>query len=288
MSALTASGSLNPSVHCSRDHSENHETWTLELNSRPTLEQQALVHDKMIEYAALECERDVEIAWVAEIGELRLFGWPTADADVEAHRRRQATWRAERLLEHLHGAHGRLMDDSSQVVVALTHFEWHRPFYHAWRIAWSAPASYPFELFACFLAAPLTAFIAMAAVHAIGSDPHFAGIADAIAQLPMVLMFFCGIRQRAKRRHSLTLSKTGLVALVESDERMREAARSANRDSLGDHHLDAVSPEQPGPKSRLSNRLAARFRTAILPTTPPAQPTARQTAVVRRDEQEEF
>ena len=71
-------------------------------------------------------------------------------------------------------------------------------------------------------------------------------------------------------------------------ERMREAARSANWDSLGDHHLDAVSPEQPGPSSRLSNRLAARFRTAILPTTPPAQPTARQTAVVRRDEQEEF
>ena len=68
---------------------------------------------------------------------------------------------------------------------------------------------------------------------------------------------------------------------------MREAARLANWDSLGDHHLDAVSPEQPGPKSRLSNRLAARFRTAILPTTPPAQPTARQTAVVRRDEQEE-
>jgi hypothetical protein len=67
-----------------------------------------------------------------------------------------------------------------------------------------------------FLAAPLTAFIAMAAVHAIGSEPHFAGISDAIAQLPMVLLFFCGTRQRAKRRHALTLSKTGLVALVES------------------------------------------------------------------------
>ena len=56
----------------------------------------------------------------------------------------------------------------------------------------------------------------MAAVHAIGSEPHFAGISDAIAQLPMVLLFFCGTRQRAKRRHALTLSKTGLVALVES------------------------------------------------------------------------
>ena len=62
----------------------------------------------------------------------------------------------------------------------------------------------------------MTAFIAMAAVHAIGSEPHFAGISDAIAQLPMVLLFFCGTRQRAKRRHALTLSKTGLVALVES------------------------------------------------------------------------
>ena len=162
----------------------------------------------------LQCEADLEIFWVVAIGEMRLFGWPTADAGTESHRRWQATWRSEQLLGHLHRAHGRLGDESGHVT--LTHFEWHRPFYHPWRMAWSAPMSYPFELFACFLAAPLTALIAMAVVHVVGSEPHFAGLADAIAQLPVALMVLCGTRERARRRHARTLARCALVALVES------------------------------------------------------------------------
>ena len=92
------------------------------------------------EHAVLQCEADVEIDWVVAIGEMRLFGWPTADADTESHRRWQATWRSERLLEHLHTAHGRLGDESGHVT--LTHFEWHRPFYHSWLMAWRAPMSF--------------------------------------------------------------------------------------------------------------------------------------------------
>ena len=106
------------------------------------------MREKVMEYAMLECERDLEIAWSYATGELRLFGWPTADA----HRMRQATWRSERLIEHLHGVHGHLSSDDGEVELTLSHFAWHRPFYHPWWRAFCAPTSYPFEFFACWLA----------------------------------------------------------------------------------------------------------------------------------------
>ena len=164
----------------------------------------------------LECEGDLEIVWNYGTGELRLFGWPTADAGTESHRMWQATWRSERLVEHLHSTQGHLSSHSDHVGLTLTHFAWHRPFYHPWRLAFSAPMSYPFELFACWLAAPLTAVVAIAVCLTIGNDPHFAGIPDLIAQLPMACMFLCGIHQRVRRRHALTLVKVGLVALIDS------------------------------------------------------------------------
>jgi len=50
----------------------------------------------------------------------------------------------------------------------------------------------------------------------IGSNPHFAGIADVIAQMPVVFAFLCGVHQQAKLRQAIILAKVGLVALIES------------------------------------------------------------------------
>ena len=63
----------------------------------------------------------------------------------------------------------------------------------------------------------------------------------------------------------------------------------AKQDSLDGPHLEAVSPQHPSSKSRLSKRLA-RARIAIgggPSATIPTQPNARQAAILRRDEPEE-
>ena len=188
--------------------------WTLELESPPTAAQQALIRRKVTEYSHLHCAADVEIEWRGNIGALRLLGGLTRDTQALHERRRQANHRSELLLEHLHTTYGRLEDGS--IHAHLVAFHWHRPFYHAWVLSCLAPMTYPFELFACWLAAPLTALIAIAVVRVMRNEPTFAGVVDVIALLPAALLHSTRRKKSPEeRRRVMVLVKAGIAAFIE-------------------------------------------------------------------------
>ena len=201
---------------CARGQTDEHEAWSLHLDAPASEEQRRLVEQTIHEHALLECDEDAEVEWIGtEAAAVLIFGWPTMDTDADALRRWQATYRSEALFAHLHHVRGRLEDGEVRVTIA--RFEWHRPFYHAWKISYLAPLSFPFELFACWIAAPLTALIAVATTHATKHEPHFAGISDVVGSLPVaVILVICGISQVRKQRRVSSLVKVCIVSLIES------------------------------------------------------------------------
>ena len=201
--------------HCAADHSDNHETWTIELESPPTAEQQALVRRKVKEYSHLDCEADLEIEWDGVIGALRLLGGDTRDTLAHHEKRQQATHRSELLLEQLHRTHGVL--ENGPLRAHLVAFHWHRPFYQPWALSFFAPKSYPFELFTSWLAAPLTAMVAVGVVLIMRNEPHFAGLVGIIASLPTALLLATCRKQRpAERQRMVAVVKTGIAAFLEA------------------------------------------------------------------------
>ena len=205
---------FDSATYCSAEYLDHHETWTIEHDSPPTSEQQELVRRKVMEYSYLHCVADVQIEWNGVIGTLKLFGDHTRDVLAHHERLRQAHHRSELLLEHLHRTHGVLEDGSLRA--HLVAFHWHRPFYHPWVISFFAPQTYPFELFTCWLAAPMTAVVAVGVVLVMQTEPHFAGLVDIIATLPVALLRVSCYRMRSpKRRRMLSVAKAGTAAFIE-------------------------------------------------------------------------
>ena len=58
----------------------------------------------------------------------------------------------------------------------------------------TAPSEYPFEFTACWLAPPLVIIASVAIVTIMQSEPHFAGLINAIAQAPGILLGATGRR----------------------------------------------------------------------------------------------
>lgn len=84
------------------------------------------------------------------------------------------------------------------------------------KLAWFAPGSCPFEVFAFWIAPPLTAAVAMGTVLALRGEPHFSGFADSLAAMPLALLVCtCGVTRRKMQRRAAIAIKTALVALLE-------------------------------------------------------------------------
>ena len=229
---LSTSTPLLSAVDCSLPPEErfgHHDDWQLELlfDGQPTHVESLQLQSAIAEIAEISCDADVRLLWLSHTHlEMELYGLSPGRAPTYL----QATVRSERLEAEFHRQH---ISSHKPFAVhgtnaSIISFKWERGLLHEFvsrarieleacqtcafhssdatdsradstvltlqALSLAAPADYPFEFISCWIAPPLMTIAAVVIASLMQSEPHFAGIINAVAAAPGIVL-----GSRAKR-----------------------------------------------------------------------------------------